>query len=234
MSVQLLENERWISGYEGSYSISTTGEVKSYKKLKCRVLKGGITYTTIGKIPSYRVVCLTDVDGGSKTRTVHRLVAEAFIPNPENKPQVNHMDGDKLNNNIENLEWVTAQENTVHAYETGLFINSVEMEKDIDNYLQLGKTMMDRAYVVKHITTEDYIRNGLPPELLDVSFYSRKGRGIKNEWLHRTEIYRMIDAGVGTTRIAELMDDDVSHVSSIRNGRRDVELIKIYKKYLTE
>lgn len=67
----------------------------------------------------YKTVAAT-VDGKQKHYYVHRLMAEAFIPNTENKPQVNHIDGNSLNNDISNLEWVTASENTQHAYDNGL------------------------------------------------------------------------------------------------------------------
>lgn len=57
-------------------------------------------------------------NGISKTKQVHRLLAQAYIPNPENKATVNQIDGDKLNNNLQNLEWATYSENAFHAYKT--------------------------------------------------------------------------------------------------------------------
>ncbi len=67
----------------------------------------------------YKMVSNT-VNGKQKHFYVHRLLSKAFIPNPENKPQVNHIDGDRANNSLPNLEWVTAKENVVHAYQAGL------------------------------------------------------------------------------------------------------------------
>ena len=106
--------------YDNYYCVSTSGTVvspsyvdKAGKLRKMRVLKPQVR----GK--GYLYVGLLK-DGKQVRVSVHRLVAETFIPNPENKPEVNHIDGDKTNNCVSNLEWVTTSENAIHAFETGL------------------------------------------------------------------------------------------------------------------
>lgn len=115
-----------VEGYEGRYQVSSLGNVKSLsrlvggkpgrggsKKINERVLKFGVGKT------GYLSVSLRD-GSSSKGCYVHRLVAQAFIPNPENKPTVNHKNGIKSDNAAHNLEWSTFSENTQHGYKTGL------------------------------------------------------------------------------------------------------------------
>lgn len=114
-------NEIWkpITGYEDKYEISNYGNVKSIylinrqaKMKRDKILKQHI-------VCGYLKIRLSK-DNKMKNYLVHRLVAETFIPNPENKSQVNHKDGNKLNNNVDNLEWTTRSENVNHAWLNGL------------------------------------------------------------------------------------------------------------------
>lgn len=106
------------------------------------------------KSTGYLRVSLSN-DKGRKSKTIHRLVAEAFIPNPENKPQVNHIDGNKTNNCVDNLEWVTAKENVKHAVDNGINIphygsnnkNSKITEKQVCEII----TLMSKGYNNKEI-----------------------------------------------------------------------------------
>jgi len=100
--------EKWkvIDGWE-RYEVSNTGFVRNSetrKLLRMRYDKNG-----------YQIITFS-IDGKRTTRKVHRLVAEAFIPNTGNKPQVNHKDGNHQNNHVDNLEWCTSSENHLHAY----------------------------------------------------------------------------------------------------------------------
>ena len=103
-----------IEGYEGTYQISSLGNIKSLpRKTNNQFYKGIYLKQTLYK--GYLKVQLSN-HSKSKWFLVHRLVAMAFIPNPQNKPQVNHIDGNKSNNKVSNLEWVTGSENQIHSY----------------------------------------------------------------------------------------------------------------------
>lgn len=121
--------EYWLDvvGFEGIYEVSTLGRVRSSERIHYGT-RGRVTHhppkilkAQKHKTNSWRI--RFSVNKVKSSWSVHRLVALAFIPNPENKPEVNHKDGNRLNNHLNNLEWCTKEENMAHAVGTGLIDN---------------------------------------------------------------------------------------------------------------
>lgn len=117
-----------IKGYEGLYAVDENGNVWSYEKTSPIGKNGGVVNrgglilkpSQQGRTKHQRVMLFKN--GKRKSYLIHRLVAQAFIPNPENLPLINHKDCDPTNNHISNLEWCTAKQNSIHAYQNGRWI----------------------------------------------------------------------------------------------------------------
>ncbi len=159
---------RELQGFS-NYLVSNTGDVKSLFTGRLCKYNIKVGYPTVG--------IYADNVSKPKNKSIHRLVAQAFIPNPENKPQVNHIDGNKLNNHVSNLEWVTSKQNMSHAILLGLSSN----QRGILN----NKAKLDELSV---IVLRDACSNGF--KLKDVASYFnidyRYASCIKNRkfWKH--------------------------------------------------
>ena len=158
-----LPNEIWrdIKNYDKKYQVSNFARVKSFHKGDVRILKPELVkgYLRVGLYKN----------GKTKNHFVHSLVAQAFIPNPENKPLVNHIDGNRLNNNIANLEWCTPRENVQHALRLGLQKSGCEVHNSkltkcqvceirrdcIPGDLELGFTAFSKKFNVNISTISD-------------------------------------------------------------------------------
>ena len=118
--------EEWkqIPNFEGRYSVSNTGKVKSHNYFGNPNASGILKprWTQLSRKNKCRYASVRLIDKSKKLDAqfrIHRLVATCFIPNPQNKKEVNHIDGNGENNNVENLEWVSSSENHRHAFENG-------------------------------------------------------------------------------------------------------------------
>lgn len=124
--------------FSGDYEVTSEGEVYSYKKGARRLLKGAVFHSGHSGT-SYRTVLLT-VDGKQRNYYVHRLVAQAFVPNPDGLPCVRHIDGDSFDNRAENLAWCTRSEAIQHAVEDG----RIDVWKRAQPCAHCGKPMISK------------------------------------------------------------------------------------------
>ena len=147
-------NEVWrdIEGYEGLYQVSSLGRVKSLDRYITNSLgytllyKGVILKPRVSDFFKYYTVQLNNKDRG-RSKSVHRLVAETFIPNPDNLEQVNHIDENKLNNNVTNLEWCTPKENINHG--TSIERRSEKLKQKVAKYSKCGKLIKKYDYMTQ-------------------------------------------------------------------------------------
>ena len=163
-------NERWkpISGYEGYYEISDHGNVKSLigwdgaKYIKREMMLSPWEQKPDSENNYIRMKVHLSFNNSYKGFMVHRLVADAFIPNPENKPHINHIDNNPLNNHYTNLEWCTPTENITHAYKTGSRKSYHLYKKEIISDYKKG--MSQRNIAKKYNCAPISIRNLLNKE----------------------------------------------------------------------
>ncbi|KEF40157.1 NUMOD4 motif/HNH endonuclease [Schinkia azotoformans MEV2011] len=145
-------SEVWkeVKGYEGLYEISNHGRVRSLDKVDYlgRKYKSRIMKPQKNNKGYYQVIFTKDRK--IKSHYVHRLVALAFLPNSDRKFQVNHIDGKKQNNSVENLEWVTQEENIQHAYDTGLNCASNRAKGERSGKAKLTKNQVIEIYTRVH------------------------------------------------------------------------------------
>lgn len=159
-----------INGFEGLYQISNHGRVSSVKR---QGSQGGVLKFSIGHQHKYPYIRLQDVRTNKKESwLIHRLVAIHFILNPENKPQVNHINSIRDDNRVSNLEWVTNMENVIHSQKAGRFNHTGEDNnmsklttkevveiKLLQRKTNLNNSQIGRAYKVTRENIRD-IRKG--------------------------------------------------------------------------
>jgi hypothetical protein len=161
-----------LDGIKTDYLVNAKGQV--YSKISNKILKASKCNT------GYLSIGIHYLGKCYKSVKIHRLVAETFIPNPENKPQINHIDGNKQNNRIDNLEWCTNSENQIHACKLGLkasvkgnknpnckkinqydldgnFIKQWNSFYDIKKYLNIDRTLIWKCCIGKFKQIHGYV-----------------------------------------------------------------------------
>lgn len=205
-----------IEGYEGRYYITDNGDIFNIKR-------GTKMAQTVSARTGYLKISLTNSDGIRPTHSVHRLVALSFIPNPENKREVNHKDGNKGNNRVDNLEWVTTKENSKHAHDTGLIQpakgeNAAHAQLTNKSVLKIFNSKLpNKELSAKYqvdICVIYQIKNGK-------NYSSVTGKVYKAKSSHRPKelLLRIFNEGGGNSEIGKKYNLPAKEVWRIRNSK---------------
>lgn len=209
------------------YEVSNMGNVRSVLKTDSTKIKN-LSKIDTGK--GYERVAIK-----TKTALIHRLVAQSFLPNPNNKPQVNHIDGNKKNNNASNLEWSTNIENINHARKTGLnkikiteeefryIKNSYNEDNSLDNLIRMSK---------KFNVSIDYLKKILKDGLITFSKNSRKQELSDSEIKYIYENTIKNDENFNIGQMSKKFNVSVSVVSRILNDISYTDITKNLNKNL--
>lgn len=196
-----MEEEIWksIPGYKGLYEVSNMGRVKALERIAARGSKGErhrkeqILKLQCRNLYLKATLCK---NGEYKQFQVHRLVAEAFIPNPDGKPVVNHIDGDRCNNQASNLEWVTYRENTQHAIRTGLWVPE-EAHTHPVQCVETGEIFSSTAEAGRSVGVT----------------WSAIGRACKDRWCPcQQKHWKYADGGGKTVKVTLILDKFPMHL----------------------
>lgn len=230
----MIEIWKPLKDYEGLYEISNMGNFKSLpKKGSSKILLMKSRHVDIST--GYIAIQLHK-NNKMLTKRIHRLVASTFIPNPNNYPVVNHIDGNKKNNQVDNLEWCTYSENSLHAINSGLskpiwgekHPQAKLSNKDLDKIKELfseGRTNKEIAQLFNigapHISKiRNNKRRGHESDLKDYSITTvgHKGRVLTKE--NVLEIINMLSQGVQQKIIAQKFKIDTGTICNINLGKQ--------------
>lgn len=151
MQIEIPMKEEWkdIEGYEGLYQVSNLGNVKSLCKKRKGTTNTSDMILKLCNKDGYSVVNLWK-NKKKKTIKVHRLVANAFIPNYQNKPYINHINAIRNDNRTSNLEWCTQKENNIHAYKIGTHKTKAVLQFDSScNYIRAWDSIAKASMMLK-------------------------------------------------------------------------------------
>lgn len=221
--------EEWrdVVGYEGYYKVSNRGRILSlvgwnghtYVKRE-KIINGWVQKTHRNKHYKRRVVSLSK-DGKKEEWKVHRLVAKAFIENPENYPTINHKDGNPLNNCVGNLEWCDQKQNVQHAYDTGLRRSNIHKYKHeiIKDYEKgLAMRTISKKYKASEISVRELLaKNGL--RIRDNSEYRDKYR------IDKKELSELFDKGLSNKELATHFNTNTNLIATYRYKNKRGEIV---------